>query len=84
MRFRDFPVFNEPVIFDSKMNAEIKPNESFDNPAKELQVDNDGNPIFVNGGLPPIEDNTPPPVIPPAKPPQSFNQIPPDDDLPWA
>ena len=84
VRFRDFPVIGEPVIIDSKMNAEIRPNDNFDNPAKELQVDNDGNPIFVNGGLPPIEDNTPPPVIPPAKPPQSFNQMPPDDDLPWA
>lgn len=60
------------------MNAEIKPNDKFDNPAKELQVDNDGNPIFVNGGLPPIEDLTPPAVIPP----QQNNQMPPDDDLP--
>ena len=34
VRFRDFPVFNEPVIYDSKMNAEIKPNDNFD---KNLQ-----------------------------------------------
>ena len=84
VRFRDFPVIGEPVIFDSKMNAEIRPNDNFDNPAKELQVDNDGNPIFVNGGLPPTEDNTPPSVMPQARPPQQYNQIPPDDDLQWA
>ena len=84
VRFRDFPVFGEPVIIDSKMNAEIRPNDNFDNPAKEQQVDNDGNPIFVNSGLPPIEDNTPPSVMPPARPPQQYNQMPPDDDLPWA
>lgn len=76
VRFRDFPVFNEPVIFDSKMNAEIKPNESFDNPAKEPEYDNDGNPILP----PPEEDKTEPPYIPPAKP----SQMPPDDDLPFA
>ena len=84
VRFRDFPVIGEPVIIDSKMNAEIRPNDNFDNPAGELQVDNDGNPIFVNGGLPPIEDNTPPSVIPPAKPQQQYNQMPQDDDLPWS
>ena len=84
VRFRDFPVIGEPVIIDSKMNAEIRPNDNFDNPAKEQQVDNDGNPIFVNGGLPPIEDNTPPSIIPPARPPQQYNQMPPDDDLPWS
>ena len=84
VRFRDFPVIGEPVIIDSKMNAEIRPNDNFDNPAREQQVDNDGNPIFVNGGLPPIEDNTPPSVIPPARPSQQYNQMPPDDDLPWA
>ncbi len=78
VRFRDFPIVEEPALIDSKMNAEIKPNDKFDNPAKELQVDNDGNPIFVNGGLPPIEDLTPPAVIPP----QQNNQMPPDDDLP--
>ena len=84
VRFRDFPVIGEPVIIDSKMNAEIGPNDNYDNPAREQQVDNDGNPIFVNGGLPPIEDNTPPSIIPPARPPQQYNQMPPDDDLPWA
>ena len=69
VRFRDFPVFNEPVIYDSKMNAEIKPNDNFDNPAGEMQVDNDGNP-----SLPPkIEDKTEPPYIPP--------QMPTDNDL---
>jgi hypothetical protein len=57
------------VIYDSKMNAEIKPNDNFDNPAGEMQVDNDGNPI-----LPPIiEDKTEPPYIPP--------QMPTDNDL---
>lgn len=74
VRFRDFP-----VIVASKINAEIKPNVDFDNPAREQQVDNDGNPIFVNGGLPPIEDTTPL-IEPPAKPPQ----MPADNDLPWA
>ena len=72
VRFRDFPVFNEPVIYDSKMNSEIRPNDSFDNLAGEMQVDNDGNPI-----LPPIiEDKTEPLYIPPANPPQ----MPLDDD----
>lgn len=84
VRFRDFPAVGEPMIIDSKMNADIIPNDNFDNPAREQQVDNDGNPIFVNGGLPPIEDNTPPSTIPPARPPQQYNQMPPDDDLPWA
>ncbi len=77
VRFRDFPVIGEPMIVDSKMNADIKPNEDFDNPAKEMQVDNDGNPIFVNGGLPPIEDKTEPSYIPPANPPR----MPPDEDM---
>lgn len=72
VRFRDFPVYGEPVIVDSKMNAEIRPNDNFDNPAKEPQYDNDGNPI-----LPPmIEDKTEPSYIPPATPPQ----MPPDTD----
>lgn len=84
VRFGDFPVFNNSVIIDSKMNSEIKPNDNFDNPAGEQRVDNDGNPIFVNGGLPPIEYKTSPSVIPPANPPQTFGQMPPDDDLPWA
>ena len=77
VRFRDFPVIGAPVIIDSKMNAEIRPNDNFDNPAKEQQVDNDGNPI-----LPPLEeDKMEPPYIPPANPPQ----MPPDnDDLPFA
>ena len=81
VRFRDFPVVGEPMIRDSKMNAEIKPNDRFDNPAREQEVDNDGNPIFVNGGLPPAEDNTPPSVMPQARPPQGYNPLPPDDDL---
>ena len=72
VRFRDFPVVGEPMIRDSKMNAEIKPNDRFDNPAREQEVDNDGNPIFVNGGLPPTEDNTPPSVMPQARPPQGY------------
>ena len=63
VRFGDFPVIRDSVIIDSKMNADIKPNDNFDNPAGEPQVDHDGNPIFENGGLPPIEDNTPPSVI---------------------
>ena len=84
VRFGDFPVIQNTITVDSKMNAELKPNENFDNPAHEQQVDNDGNPIFENGGLPPIEDNTPPSVIPPARPAQPLNQIPPGDDLPWA
>ena len=28
VRFRDFPVIGEPVIIDSKMNAEIRPNDN--------------------------------------------------------
>lgn len=28
VRFRDFPVIGEPVIIDSKMNAEITPNDN--------------------------------------------------------
>ena len=75
VRFRDFPVVGEPMIRDSKMNAEIKPNDRFDNPAREQEVDNDGNPIFVNGGLPPAEDNTPPSVMPQARPPQGYNPL---------
>lgn len=82
VRFSDFPAPHE-VIFDSKINAEIKPNDNFDNPAGEMQVDNDGNPIFVNGGLPPIEDNTPPSVIPPAEPPRPDDQMPEGDLPPW-
>ena len=31
VRFGDFPVFNNSVIIDSKMNSEIKPNDNFDN-----------------------------------------------------
>lgn len=81
VRFRDFPVVGEPMIIDSKMNAEIKPNDGFDNPAKEPQVDNDGNPVFPNGGLPPIEDTTPPSIIPTEKGKMSNNQMPPDDEL---
>lgn len=81
VRFRDFPVIGEPVIIDSKMNAEIRPNDNFDNPAKELQVDNDGNPIFPNGGLPPIEDTTPPSIIPTERGTMTNNQMPSDDDL---
>ena len=75
VRFRDFPVVGEPMIRDSKMNAEIKPNDRFDNPVREQEVDNDGNPIFVNGGLPPAEDNTPPSVMPQARPPQGYNPL---------
>ncbi len=75
VRFRDFPVVGEPVIIDSKMNAEIKPNDKFDNPAKEPEYDNDGNPI-----LPPLpspeKDKTEPPATPPANP----SQLPPDDE----
>lgn len=81
VRFRDFPVIGEPKIRDSKMNAEIRQNDDFDNPAKELQVDNDGNPIFLNGGLPPIEDTTPPSIIPTEKGTMTNNQMPSDDDL---
>ena len=81
VRFRDFPVIEEPMIRDSKMNAEIKQNDDFDNPAKELHVDNDGNPIFLNGGLPPIEDTTPPSIIPTEKGTMTNNQMPSDDDL---
>ncbi len=81
VRFRDFPVIGEPVIIDSKMNAEIRPNDNFDNPAREQQVDNDGNPIFPNGGLPPIEDTTPPSITPTEKGKMSNNQMPPDDEL---
>jgi hypothetical protein len=83
VRFRDFPVFGEPVIIDSKMNAEIRPNDNFDNPAKELQVDNDGNPI-----LPPLEeDKTEPPHIPPAnstQPYYPYGLMPQVDDLDFA
>ena len=75
VRFRDFPIIGEPMIVDSKMNAEIRPNDNFDNPAKEPEYDNDGNPI-----LPPLpspeEDKTEPPATPPANP----SQLPPDDD----
>ena len=81
VRFRDFPVIGEPMIRDSKMNAEIKQNDDFDNPAKELHVDNDGNPIFLNGGLPPIEDTTPPSIIPTEKGTMTNNQMPSNDDL---
>jgi hypothetical protein len=81
VRFRDFPVIGEPKIRDSKMNAEIRQNDDFDNPAKELQVDNDGNPIFPNGGLPPIEDTTPPSIIPTERGTMTNNQMPSDDDL---
>ena len=87
VRFRDFPVIREPVIYDSKMNAEIKPNEKFDNPAKEPEYDNDGNPIFPNNGLPPTEDKTPPSVTPPHKTPQPYypyGLMPQDDDLDFA
>jgi len=63
------------VVVDSAMNKEIVPNTDFDNPAHEMQVDNDGNPIFPDGGLPPIDDNTPPPFVPGA----SFSQ---GDDIP--
>lgn len=81
VRFRDFPVIGEPMIRDSKMNAEIKQNDDFDNPAKELHVDNDGNPIFLNGGLPPIEDTTPPSIIPTEKGTMTNNQMPSNDGL---
>ena len=81
VRFRDFPVIGEPKIRDSKMNAEIRQNDDFDNPAKELQVDNDGNPIFPNGGLPPIEDTTPPSIIPTERGTMTNNQMPSDDEL---
>ena len=77
VRFGDFPIAKEEVILDSKINTKIGPNEKFDNPAKEPQVDNDGNPIFVNGGLPPIDDTTPPSVFPPDI------RMPSDNDLPW-
>jgi hypothetical protein len=79
VRFRDFPVIGESVIIDSKMNAEIRPNDNFDNPAKEQQVDNDGNPI-----LPPIiEDSTPPSIIPSIDSSQRNldNRMPQDNDL---
>ena len=60
------------MIIDSSMNYDIVPNSGFENPAKEQQVDNDGNPI-----LPPLEeDKMEPPYIPPANQPQT----PPDDD----
>lgn len=75
VRFSNIPVFENTVVYDSKMNRDIVPNTGFDNPAKEMQYDNDGNPI-----LPPlVEDKTEPPA-PPANPPQ----MPPDDDLPFA
>lgn len=83
VRFGDFPVVPESVTIDSKMNAEIQPNRDFDNPAREQQVDNDGNPVFVNGGLPPIEDNAPV-SLPPDRHSQPSGPLPPDDDLPWA
>ena len=73
VRFSNFPVFGNPVTNDSNINEEIKPNSNFDNPAGEMQVDNDGNPI-----LPPItEDTTEVPYIPPADTPQ----MPQEDDL---
>lgn len=83
VRFSDFPVIRNSVIVESKINADIEPNGNFDKPASEQQVDNDGNPIFVNGGLPPIEDNTPPSVIPPAEPPRPDDQMPEGDLPPW-
>jgi hypothetical protein len=72
VRFSNIPVIPQTMVVDSKMNKDITPNANFDgpsvrnpeNPSKELEYDNDGNPVFVNGGLPPIEDNTPPSVIP--------------------
>ena len=82
------------IIRDSKLNADIAPNANFDgpsvrcpdNPGKELPTDNDGNPIFENGGLPPIEDNTPPAIDPAAVASEtdSDNRIPPEDDLNFA
>jgi hypothetical protein len=73
VRFSNIPVIPQVMVVDSKMNRDLSPNVGFDNPAKEMQVDNDGNPI-----LPPIiEDKTEPSYIPPANPPQ----MPPDDDL---
>lgn len=63
------------VVVDLAMNKELTPNTDFDNPARELQVDNDGNPIFPNGGILPVEDNTPPPFVPGAN-------LPCDEDIP--
>ena len=73
VRFSNMPITVPQVVtIDSKMNADISPNTNFDNPAGELEVDNDGNPIFP----PMIEDKTGPPYIPPTNSPR----IPPDDD----
>ena len=88
VRFSNISIIPQTIVKDSKMNRDIAPNANFDgpsvrnpdNPAGELQVDNDGNPIFENGGLPPIEDNTPPAVIPPDK----GNPLSPDNDLNFA
>ena len=83
VKFSDFPVISEPIIYDSKMNAEIRPNEKFDNPAKEPEYDNDGNPI-----LPPLEeDKTEPSHIPPDNSHQPYypnGLVPLDNDLDFA
>ena len=91
VRFSNIPVIPQVMVVDSKMNKDITPNANFDgpsvrnpeNPGKELQTDNDGNPVFVNGGLPPIEDNTPPSVIPSVDSSQQnlHNRMPQDNDL---
>lgn len=49
MKFFDKPQYGKSVIFDSKMNADIKSNTNFDKLAGEREVDNDGNPVFPSG-----------------------------------
>lgn len=87
VRFSNIPVIPQTVVKDSKINNDITPNIKFDNPAKELQYDNDGNPIFEKEDLPPITDQTPPSVVPPNSPSQPYypyGLTPQDDDLNFA
>ena len=87
VRFSNIPVIPQTVVKDSKINNDITPNIKFDNPAKELQYDNDGNPIFEKEDLPPITDQTPPSAVPPKNPSQPYypyGLMPQDDDLDFA
>ena len=77
MKFYDKP---QNVVYDSKINIDVVNMGDASQPAREMDVDNDGNPVFPDSGIPPINDTTAPPILPPSYPPLQypFNQMPPE------